>query len=171
MLWDCELMRNVFAGLHYVANMEFFFVCVQPESNPATRTVLFASNRGKVGALFDNKYHAEQLQNWRMSRTHAWTCAFNYLFPEPVPGVARRFQNEIAALSAPAPLKIGVMIRTGDKDWDVGSYNITFAAGYFDCAEAIEQSHLLSSSSQSAIWYLASDHRGLRAAASKKVRL
>lgn len=170
-LWQCKLMRNAVTSLQHVANTNLFLFSVQPESNPATRTVLFASNRGRVGALFDNRYHAEQLQQWRMSKTHAWTCAFNYLFPIPVPGVSHRFQTEIAALSAPEPLKIGVMIRTGDTDWDVDSYNLDFAAKYFDCAEAIEQTHLHPSSSQAAIWYLASDHKGLRAAALKKVRL
>lgn len=131
--------------------------------------MLFASNRGRVGALFGNKFHANQLEAWKMSRKHAWTCAFHYLFAAPVPGVARRFQQEIAALSVPDPLKIGIMIRTGDQDWDIGSFNISTMAGYFHCAKEIEESHIHLSPTRSAVWYLASDHRGLRAAAFRKV--
>ncbi len=104
-----------------------------------------------------------------MSKTHAWTCAFHYLFATPVPGVARRFQQEIATLSMPGPLKIGIMIRTGDQDWDAGSFNISTMAGYFHCAKEIEENHMHLSPTRSAVWYLTSDHRGLRAAAFKKV--
>ncbi len=124
-----------------------------------------------MGALFGNKFHTKQLDAWKMSRMHAWTCAFHYLFAAPVPGVARRFQKEIAALSMPGPLKIGIMIRTGDQDWDVGSFDISTIAGYFHCAKEIEENHIHLSATRSAVWYLTSDHRGLRAAAFKEVIL
>ncbi len=140
----------------------------QPDSNPDARVVLIASNRGRVGALFDNPFYSSQLAAWQMTREHAWTCAFHYLFPAPVPGVARRFQNEINTLSAPEPLKIGIMVRTGDSNWDVTSYDLAKAAAYFGCAEIIEESQR--STSTSVLWYLTSDHMGLRAAALHKVR-
>lgn len=150
----------------FIADALFLVDCVQPESNPDARTILFASNRGRVGALFGNKFHAKQLKAWRMSKTHAWTCAFHYIFRSPVPGVAGRFQREIAELSAPATLKVGVMIRTGDTAWDDDSFDLNKIAAYFSCAREIEKGH--GKPAQKALWYLTSDHRGLRAAAYDK---
>lgn len=92
----------------------------------------------------------------------AFACAMDYLF-RVRPETLKPYAAELAALSNPDTLKIGIQIRVGDKVFTTGEDDATvaFYAAFFDCATQLEASRRRYPEHR-VVWYLISDSVRLR---------
>eukprot|EP00271_Cylindrocystis_brebissonii_P004218 TRINITY_DN15839_c0_g1_i2.p1 TRINITY_DN15839_c0_g1~~TRINITY_DN15839_c0_g1_i2.p1 ORF type:complete len:504 (-),score=25.03 TRINITY_DN15839_c0_g1_i2:420-1931(-) len=123
-------------------------------------TVFLASNRGRTYLMFENKHHRRQLDKWGLRQDTAFACAFDFLF-RPNAAVRSRVADELAQLSEPDTLKIGVNVRTGDRSFAYDDETFVDAAvPYVHCAEEIEATRR--KPGQRVVWYVISDSLKLR---------
>jgi len=92
----------------------------------------------------------------------AFACAIDFLF-RIRPQTLEPYTAELATLSDPDTLKIGIQIRVGDKVFTTGedSSTVEVYRAFFDCAAQIEASRRRSAD-QKVVYYLISDSTRLR---------
>lgn len=135
-----------------------------PEDQPDVPYVIAASNRGRSFNLAHNPYHKGFFWENGLSPDNAFMCGF-FSLCSPNQAVKDYYSRFWQRLSDTGTLKIGINVRVGDHVFQGEDDNnmaavLRSAAGYFDCAQKIEDVFALPG--QPVIWYLMSDSRVLR---------
>ena len=122
---------------------------------------------GNIYHMFQNPNHRQQLNDMGLRPDTAFGCLLNFVL-RPVPAVFAENAALHARLTDPAPLKIGIQIRAGDRVWRAGGSGsggprIADYHAFFKCAADLEAAFALPG--QQVVWYLVSDSVELRQAA------
>jgi len=140
--------------------------------------ILMSLNRGASLRLFDNPFHAEQLYSMGLTPDNAFGCAMEFLF-HPAPVVMELIEPGLKILRS--AISIGIHIRVGDHVFEtLDSTVLEDFAGFFSCAQQIQEHFLFSSKRPGSdiqgsaphdiVWLLMTDSMALRQHARKKYK-
>jgi hypothetical protein len=129
--------------------------------------VAFSTFYGMASRLHANPFYRRRLHDMGLRPETAFGCAMDFLF-SPGPAILDTFSEEVAVMSDPAVLKIGIQIRTNDTVLmdQVEIKDLSPWHEYFKCAQEIEDYYRLPG--QRVAWLLVSDSVHIRQLAREK---
>ena len=132
-----------------------------PVGHENVTSVVVASNRGRVWAVFDNPFAKQGLVDAGLRPDTAIACAFSYLF-RPRQEVKALYAEKWKIMADPSILKIGIQVRLGDRMFTGSNASPSWESveAYFACAFEIEKTRALPG--QRVIYYMMSDSLALR---------